>query len=345
LCLREFDSDYESHLSQVDDPVPGTCSWILNHEKWVQYDSSPISALLWITADAGCGKSVAAKYLIDYYKAKKIRRNVCYFFFKDGLEYQNNAQSALSAILHQIYCFQPSLLKHAMAKHTTTPKRNFKQFACLQSMLMSTIEDGSFRDTLCIIDGLDECEPKSRDLLVKSLATYFTPSVQLDPVHQAPFKMVILSRPDNLIQRRFQLFGKDTTEKTYSDLQRKSRLIAEDEATAIAKDINLFVRVKIEEFGPKSELSEDVIAKVEDRLIHGADFTFLWVSLVIKLLEDAEVDGISKEQLETILQTTNLDDLYRRLLTARKYPLKTRKILYIVIAAARPLTLEEMCGC
>jgi hypothetical protein len=49
--------------------------------------------------------------------------------------------------------------------------------------------------------------------------------------------------------------------------------------------------------------------------------------LVVKLLEDAEVDGISKEQLEAILRTTNLDDVYRRLLTARKFPLKTRKIL------------------
>jgi hypothetical protein len=104
---------------------------------------------------------VAAKYLIDHHKAKSAKRNVCYFFFKDGFEDQNNAQSALSAILHQIYCFQPSLLKHAMAKHATTPKRTFKQFPSLLSMLMSTIEDDNLGDTLCIIDGLDECEPKS----------------------------------------------------------------------------------------------------------------------------------------------------------------------------------------
>ena len=286
---------------------------------------------------------MAAKYLIDHHKAKSAKRNVCYFFFKDGFEDQNNAQSALSAILHQIYCFQPSLLKHAMAKHATTPKRTFKQFPSLLSMLMSTIEDENLGDTLCIIDGLDECEPKSRDLLVKSLATYFTIPVQPDSGHRAHFKMVILSRPDNLMQRRLQLFGKDTTERSVIGLQRRFRLMAEDEITAIAKDINLFIRAKIEEFGPKSELSEDVLAKVEHRLIHGADFTFLWVSLVVKLLEDAEVDGVSKEQLESILRTTDLDDVYRRLLTARKYPLKTRKILYIVIAAARPLTLEEMC--
>ena len=76
-------------------------------------------------------------------------------------------------------------------------------------MLTSTIDDESFGDTLYIIGGFDEREPESRDLLVKSLATYFTNPVQSDPCHQGPFKMVILSRLDNLIQSRLQLFGKD----------------------------------------------------------------------------------------------------------------------------------------
>jgi protein SERAC1 len=276
-----------------------------------------------------------------------MRSNLCYFFFKDGFEQQNNAQSALSAILHQIYCFQPTLLKYAMAKYTTTPKRTFKQFSCLYSVLMSTVEDELFRDTICLLDGLDECESKSRDMLVKELAQYFNASPTSNEHRNGLFKIVILSRPDNLIQRRLELSPKRATREGQDakrpGKQRKFRLVAEDEVAAIAKDVNLFVRAKIEEFGPKSELSEDVLAQVEDKLIHGADFTFLWVSLVIKLLEDAELGGISREQMESILKTSDLDEVYSRLLSGREYPLKARKILYIVLAAARPLTLEEMC--
>ncbi|KAE8446972.1 hypothetical protein EG329_011454 [Mollisiaceae sp. DMI_Dod_QoI] len=347
-CLREFDVDYESQLSEVDDPVPGTCLWILCHEEWLKWDSIQTSSLLWITADAGCGKSVIAKHLINYYKGQSAhkKRNICYFFFKDGFENQDNAQSALSAILHQIFCFQPVLLKHALAKCSTTPKRIFKQFACLHSILMRTLEDEAFQDTLCIIDGLDECETKSRDLLVKALSAYFTEHVSWTSKDQEPFKMIILSRPDNKIEQGLQIHNKNVTDKIRmsvgSPLKAKCHLMGEDEAAAIAKDVNIFVRARIEDFGPKSELSEDVLASVEDKLIHGADFTFLWVSLVIKLLEDAEADGLSREQLESILQTNDLNDVYNRLLSARKHPLKTRKALYIILAAARPLTLEEM---
>jgi hypothetical protein len=141
------------------------------------------------------------------------------------------------------------------------PKRTFEQFPSLLSMLMSTIEDENLHDTLCIIDGLDECEPKSRDLLVKSLATYFTIPVQPDSDHQAHFKMVILGRPDNLMQRRLQLFGKDSTERSVNGSQRRFRLMAEDEITAIAKGQehqsfysgqNRRIRTQVRTFGRRS---------------------------------------------------------------------------------------------
>lgn len=63
-CPRELNSDYESHLGQVDDPIPGTCEWILAHDKWRQWDSSHNSSLLWITAQVQKGLGVAKEYLL-----------------------------------------------------------------------------------------------------------------------------------------------------------------------------------------------------------------------------------------------------------------------------------------
>ncbi|KAF4985638.1 hypothetical protein FDECE_16421 [Fusarium decemcellulare] len=88
-CLRELNSDYDGHLGQVEDPVSGTCEWILSHEKWHRWDSLRQSALLWITADAGCGKSVIAKFLAYHFLSREETRrekHVCYFFFKEGLK-------------------------------------------------------------------------------------------------------------------------------------------------------------------------------------------------------------------------------------------------------------------
>ncbi|KAF4446813.1 ankyrin repeat protein [Fusarium austroafricanum] len=49
-------------------------------------------------------------------------------------------------------------------------------------------------------------------------------------------------------------------------------------------------------------------------------------------------------QLEPILNTTSLDDVYERFLSSRPLPLKAREALMLLLAAVRPLTLKEMCA-
>ncbi|KAM0421055.1 hypothetical protein ACHAPT_011126 [Fusarium lateritium] len=199
-----------------------------------------------------------------------------------------------------------------------------------------------------ILDGLDECEIKPLEELIKALAAYFDSTPRALGTSACCFKVIILSRPHNFIQQKLCLQRKDDSEDPFRqpDVEHvnKIRLVAEEETVAIAKDIALFVRSKMVEFRQSSELFPDVLQRLENRLINGVDFTFLWISLVIKLVEDTEVDGISTLQLESILNTTNLDDVYERLLSEKVLPLKTRKALMLVLTAVRPLTVKEMCA-
>ncbi|KAI9904993.1 hypothetical protein N3K66_001522 [Trichothecium roseum] len=102
-CMIQLNSDYEDHLSQIDDSVPQTCEWILSHKTWEQWYSWPSSSLLWLTANAGCGKSVMAKFLVNYFQQKQkgpADSNLGYFFFMDGVKNQSSASMAASALLH-----------------------------------------------------------------------------------------------------------------------------------------------------------------------------------------------------------------------------------------------------
>ncbi|KAL2873804.1 hypothetical protein SGCOL_011033 [Colletotrichum sp. CLE4] len=331
-CLRDFNADYEHHLDQIDDPVPKTCEWITSHKKWNLWDSVPGSALLWITADAGCGKSVVAKYLVDFFQKQDVRAHldahVCYFFFKEGLEHQGNAPSAVSAILHQLFSRQRRLMHHAMAKYSSMPKISFNRFSTLWSILLATMEDSNTKNVIWILDGLDECEEKSLDELIKALAD-FVQSRKLAPVKGRPAcKIVILSRPLNSIERVFGLRSGNASQETglqYSSECGNFRLSAEEESGSIAKDIAQFVRSKISDLGQQSGLSPDILRRLEQRLISNADYTFLWVSLVMNIVEGAEVDGISMDQIEAILATTKLEDVYEKLLSGRVLPLKPEK--------------------
>jgi NACHT domain len=116
------------------------------------------SSLLWISADAGCGKSVLTKFLIDTQLRQKTERpkNVCYFFFKNDNDEQKSSTYALCAILHQIYTYQPELLKHASLQFARKGPTVTKQFDTLWAIFKATVEDGDANDIICFIDGLDD---------------------------------------------------------------------------------------------------------------------------------------------------------------------------------------------
>lgn len=343
--MRELNSDYEHHLDQVDDPVPGTCEWVLSHVKWLHWVDDQDSALLWISADAGGGKSVIAKFLVDHLKNRRSlqkRPVVFYFFFKEGLEGQDNATAAASALLHQFCRYRRRFIRHIMPKYTSMATRAFSRFTNLWTLLMQTVNDLR-EDVVWVLDGLDECDRTSLDELVKALGVYANNTSGSRPQHH--LKVLLLSRPHNSIQQRLQLGRTDSMEDSkQTPISRKTvRLRVEEETAAVGRDIARFVQHKLVELGQQDLLTDDLLDRLRSKLIHGADLTFLWISLVIQLVEDAGVDGISAADLESILNTTKLDDVYERLLSGTPQPLKTKKVLMIILAAVRPLSLKEMC--
>ncbi|KXH67436.1 ankyrin repeat protein [Colletotrichum salicis] len=350
-CLRELNSAYEHHLDQIDNPISKTCEWVTSHTQWNRWDSLPGSGLLWITADAGCGKSVVAKYLVNFFRERTSRAHlhthVCYFFFNEGLEHQDNAPSAVSAVLHQLLSNQRRLMHYAVAKYSSMPKNSFNRFSTLWSILLATMEDPQTKDVVWILDGLDECEDKSLDELIKALADFVQSRKKIPNKARPACKIILLSRHLNSIERRFELrpsIGSHDAGAQSSEGCVNFRLSAEEESGSVAKDIAQFVASRISDLGRQSEISTEILHRIEKRLISSADYTFLWVSLVMNIVKGAEVDGISMGQIEAILATTKLEDVYEKLLSGRASPLKTRKVLLLILSAVRPLTVEELCG-
>src|SRR5205807_8845523 len=77
-------------------------------------------------------------------------------------------------------------------------------------------------------------------------------------------------------------------------------------------------------------------------LLSAADRTFLWVALVLEILKDSG-DG-SVEEFADIISTTphDLPEFYTKILDKSSDPNKARRILHLVVGAARPLTVSEM---
>ncbi|KAA8893229.1 hypothetical protein FN846DRAFT_228488 [Sphaerosporella brunnea] len=329
-CLRSlYTSSYESHKGRNPPRVPGTLEWFLNHEKYRHWWHEQNSSLLWVSGDPGCGKSVLASFLVDQLNRlvsqSELPSTVCFFFFKDDNEEQKTATFALSALLHQLFKAKTSLIRHAMTEFEGKGEKFTKELGTLWRIFTAATTDPDCGNVICIVDGLDECEDLTRNEFIKSLVSIYTPADRTG----RNLKFILTSRPYGSIE---SLFRKLPT----------IRLKAEDQTLAINTDIDLVINTEVEALGEKWNLPDDVRKDLRDKLVKRADQTFLWVSLILQILQDCPV--ASKSEFHEALNNLppNLDAIYEKLLQDSCNPEKAKTILQIVIAAARPLTFDEM---
>ncbi|KAK0123332.1 hypothetical protein ONS96_010326 [Cadophora gregata f. sp. sojae] len=328
-CLSAlYISDYEGHRDRIERPLPGTCAWILNHPKYKEWLQIKESSMLWVSADPGCGKSVLTSFLVDAQASDNTRATICYFFFKDDNDQQRRSNYAIAAILHQIYTSQPGLIKHALKWHQAKKLSASVSFANLWAIFLDTVEDEHARDIVCLIDALDECQAASCEEFMAALVTYISSSASQRRSRSSSLKVLVTSRPENSIKRGFQKLP-------------RIRLRGEDETDSISRDVAMLVQANIDQL-QDAGLPQGLLANLQKQLIEGADRTFLWVTLIIQLLKDASESGASQNQLDAIIRSRDIDEVYNRLLSRSAAPLKAKSMLQIVLAATSPLSLDEL---
>ncbi|KAH7041613.1 uncharacterized protein B0I36DRAFT_345191 [Microdochium trichocladiopsis] len=141
---------------QYEEPRSRHVQVVHNHEIFASWQAQE-SAVLWVSADPGCGKSVLARYLVDEVIPGSSNSIVCYFFFKDGFDDQKSLAGAVSCILHQLFIRNPTLLTDEfLDEFRLDGDALLKSFRRLWHILL-TASNQSTEQIVCVLDGLDEC--------------------------------------------------------------------------------------------------------------------------------------------------------------------------------------------
>ncbi|PWW75243.1 hypothetical protein C7212DRAFT_358351 [Tuber magnatum] len=321
-CL--YKSDYVSHRHRVAAPAEGTCIWVTKHVKYEEWLEKKGLGLLWLSADPGCGKSVIASFLVGHLREIRKDAIVCYFFFKDDNEEQRSATFALCAILHQLFGKNEPLHRYALEEFRLKAERFTGEMDALWGILVNAAADRECGDVICVVDGLDECESKTRGQLIGRMTALFGSQTS-----DTPLKFLVTSRPYHEIEMGL---GSPTT---------TIRLKGEGEVSSITADVNRVIEKGIEELESYWE-QRGWLGNLRNLLELSADRTFLWVSLVLEILKECE-DGSLEEFTEIATSVPrDLPQVYTKILDKTKNPGGARQVLRIVVAAARPLTLAEM---
>ncbi|XXH00550.1 hypothetical protein Hte_006898 [Hypoxylon texense] len=341
-CLRDLHpGNYEDFKDFNVARTPGTCEWFLQHRQYKEWLAEEQSSLLWISADAGCGKSTLAKFLVEHLRSVAPSNgnqvSICHFFFKEGVLEQQGAVSALRAILHQIFSQREALRTHLFSEYENEGSARMNEYIPLFTILKGVISGAESANVVCILDGLDECPSNDVAKLLRSINEFYHEQESIRSAQQLPYsmsylKLIVLSRPETLIKRTLGIY------------QYTIRLKGEDETSTIDHDISLVIKERIEDLQEEMGLPSVILDDFARRLKADAGSTFLWATLLLNILRDRyQIDGgVSQRELLDLVNGRDIFSVYEFMLGKIHAKPDSIKMLQIIIAAQTPLTIEEM---
>ncbi|KAL3439882.1 ankyrin repeat protein [Aspergillus insuetus] len=330
LFQRLYTCPYKDRKDRNNKRVPGTCEWFTNHPQFTKWNQSRNSELLWVSADPGCGKSVLTRYLADEYLPSGVR-TVCYFFFKDDYADQKRATNALASILRQLLIAQPHLVQDSLLdKSETSGDQLVESFNELWNILVHVTADENTGEVICLLDALDECQEDDRKMLIQAIETLF-----LKDLGKRNLKFLMTSRPYDYIRRDFFRLEKNLP---------TIRLSGENEENIekISSEIDQVIKERVRDIGERNLLQPNECDFIIELLTSVPNRTYLWVSLTLDVVE--KMPGFSRGNVRRVVHgiPKNIDAAYTRMLNQSPDYATARKLLHIVTAAERPLTLEEI---
>lgn len=328
-CLQSlFTSDYEASKARNRDRVSGTCQWFLQSEKYKKWKDNQLSGPLWVTADPGCGKSVLSKSLIDNELQNTSSSTTCYFFFKDDSADQRSVTKAICALLHQFLCARtsPILLQKATEVFRAHGTGMMESFGILWNLLLDIAQDPAAGQMICVLDALDECEEKSRETLIRSLNAFSSNSAR----RSGQLKFLVTSRPYYNIEESFDHLT--------------IRLAGEDESEAIQREIDLVIKDRVPRVSKQLKLDTVTQNILQQRLLDTENRTYLWLHLILEDIVKRSFKVKTPQRMEKFLELlpATVYDAYERILEQSPDHDDAQKLLQIVLAAQRPLKLEEI---
>lgn len=255
---------------------------------------------------------------------------ICYFFFKDGDEHRMHSTNALCAILHQLLTLDRSgnLIKNVLPSYKnygTTLARNFSE---LWRIIVECAGSSDTGEVVCILDALDECEKNSREQLIHKLREFYC---EQHSMFKSKLKFLITSRPYDDLEANFVQFP----------AANYLRFEGDDKSADIGREINLVINNRVKEIA--HSLAPDHQRKLCDRLRGMENRTYLWLHLIFNIIKE-KLSLFSKlSSIETLLSDipSQVSEAYEKILSRSQNEAQTEILLRIVLAAARPLTLNE----
>lgn len=173
---RKYTS-YASNGFQHTSPseiVAGTCRWLLETSQYREWQRDESSAILWITGDAGCGKTTLTSFVAEALRTEAIQEKVTSsqpvvmkFFCAKDISAPNDGQSIVRGLLITILTSRRNVIRRVKAEFAPVKLEFGQSLEFLWNILIFALDVASCERYYVSVDVLDECQAQSREKLLK----------------------------------------------------------------------------------------------------------------------------------------------------------------------------------
>ncbi|KAK5685481.1 hypothetical protein LTS10_003560 [Elasticomyces elasticus] len=318
-----------SDQSRHGTPNPGL-------REWLQHGHG----IYWITGKAGSGKSTLMKYITDEPLLEEDLRTWSgsqrlligsYYFWSAGSHEQKSLEGLYRTLLWQLLGVDRKLARLAFPTWRPVHSTQAPKLPMLREAMSKVLGGGPLSNTYCfLIDGLDEYELNdsiSKMQLAKDMVS-LTASREV--------KIIVGSRPETPFETSFRPY----------------RSLAMEDFTRL--DILAYVTEEMSHIGQLPLLSEGLSTEIDllaQDIVRNAQGVFLWVKIVVNILQDAIASGDDISTLRSQLKrlAPELEKLYVQILRERipqRYREEAYRYLAILVhwrsVTASPLLASQM---
>ena len=322
--------DRDNLIQRKGTRVDHTCTWITSNQFYKSWlDSCP--QLLWLSGGPGKGKTMISIFLAEHLErmTEILPDAVSLEYFCDNKnDRRNTADSIIQGLLFQLLQKRPELINHILPTFEIQQASLFSgsSFESLWRIFVSMTCDPMLRTIYCVLDGLDECDKHSLEVLLRHFKALFSTNSSDAPCCRLNLIAVSRDLPD-IIPELLSGFPRIRLDQ--------------DTDIEVNQDITRFVDAKLDDIFSVKKYPQSTRVKVKDIFRKRAQGTFLWIGIAAKTLE-----GYGAIEYEEALEhlPPGLNELYTRMLLGIKVDHRqiAARILRWVVMAVRPLTLSQL---
>ncbi|KAK0669911.1 hypothetical protein QBC41DRAFT_318787 [Cercophora samala] len=322
----------QHEFSRLRSEYPGTGSWILDNPKFKEWFETPcqlIPPVLWLNGIPGAGKTILASLVVDQAQQLSPLPVVLYFFCKQGDDERDNFNSIARSLLSQLLPYNRDiLLPFYYDKYQGSTEAVLETRSIIEDLLKVSIQN--FPQVYIILDGIDECPRKERDII----SSWFRELVEnLPQSNPTQVRCLFVSQEDGISRKNFA--GVSVIKIRSQDNQR---------------DIEQYSAKWANDIQKKFELSDNKRESIAKRIVDAAGGMFLLAKLIsTNLLHQLDVDELEYE-LEPGRFPREINAAYSRIIVrifdhvSESEQHGSRMLLSWLVCAKRSLKWHEIQG-